>query len=310
MDQFKAMQIFKCVAECRSFTQAAEQLDLPKPSVTNAVQNVEQQLGVRLLERTTRKVSLTAEGSLYLERCTRLLSDLRETHALFLGQRPAPSGAVRIDLPDRLARACVIPALPDFFRRYPDIQLRLDSHDGFANLVGEGVDCVVRIGALRDSGQATRRIGSLEQVNCGAKSYLDAHGRPHTPDQLAQHYAVNFFSRESGRDLDWEYVDAEADADGGGAAHARRMRALVSVSSAAAYVASCRAGLGLIQAPRLDLAALLASGELEEVLPRWRPAPLPVSLVSARDQRPSPQARAFVDWLAQLVSRNCGSLSQ
>ncbi|MDC8758104.1 LysR family transcriptional regulator [Janthinobacterium fluminis] len=294
MDQFKAMQIFKCVAQCKSFTQAAEQLDLPKPTVTNAVQSVEQQLGVRLLQRTTRKVSLTVEGGIYLERCIRLLNDLEDVNALFLGPDHLPSGVLRVDLPERLARLLVIPALPEFFRRYPNIQLRLGSNDRYADLVGEGIDCAVRAGALRDSSLIARRIGAMQQINCASAGYLRQHGRPHTPAELAQHYAVNFFSSQSGRDLDWEYEED-------GATRTLSMRSLVSVSSAEAYVASCRAGLGLIQAPRLGMEALLASGELEEVLPQWRPAPLPVAIVYSHNKHLSPRVRVFVDWLSGIL---------
>ncbi|WP_317204584.1 LysR family transcriptional regulator [Janthinobacterium sp.] len=294
MDQFKAMHIFKCVAQCKSFTQAAEQLDLPKPTVTNAVQSVEQLLGVRLLQRTTRKVSLTLEGAIYLERCIRLLDELEDVNALFLGPGHLPSGAIRVDLPERLARLMVIPALPAFFKQYPHIQVRLGANDRYADLVGEGIDCAVRAGTLRDSSLVARRIGAMQQINCAAPAYLAEHGRPQTPADLARHYAVNFFSSQSGRDLEWEYEED-------GASRSLAMRSLVSVSSAEAYVASCRAGLGLIQAPRLGMEALLAAGELEEVLARWRPAPLPVSIVYAHNKHLSPRVRVFVDWLADIL---------
>ncbi|MET3133364.1 LysR family transcriptional regulator for bpeEF and oprC [Oxalobacteraceae bacterium GrIS 1.11] len=295
MDQFKAMQIFKCVAQCKSFTQAAEQLDLPKPTVSNAVQSVEQQLGVRLLQRTTRKVSLTLEGGIYLERCIRLLNDLEDVNALFLGPDHQPSGAIRVDLPERLAYHSVIPALPDFFRRYPEIQLKLGSNDRYVDLVGEGIDCAVRIGTLRDSSLIARRIGALEQINVAATAYLAQYGRPQTPAELARHYVVNFFSSQSGRDLDWEYQED-------GHSHTIAMRSLVSVSGSEAYVASCRAGLGLIQAPRMGMEAMLASGELEEVLPRWRPAPLPVAIVYSHNKHLSPRVRVFVDWLTEVLA--------
>ena len=294
MDQFKAMQIFKCVALCKSFTQAAEQLDLPKPTVTNAVQSVEQQLGVRLLQRTTRKVSLTLEGSIYLERCIRLLDDLEDVNALFQGPDHLPSGTIRVDLPERLAHQSVIPALPDFFRQYPDIQVRLGSNDRYVDLVGEGIDCAVRVGTLRDSSLIAKRIGELAQLNVAAPAYLERHGRPHTLADLARHYAVNYFSSQSGRDLDWEYEED-------GHSHTIAMRSLVSVSSTEAYLASCRAGLGLIQAPRMCMQEYLASGELEEVLPRWRPAPLPVAIVYSHNKHLSPRVRVFVDWLAGVL---------
>lgn len=295
MDQLKSMQIFRCVAECKSFAQAAEQLDLPRPTVTNAVQRLERQLGVRLLQRTTRKVSLTLDGATYLERALRLLNELDDINALFLGADRVPAGVMRVDLPERLARLNVIPALPDFFARYPDIQLRLGANDRFADLVGEGIDCAVRVGHLRDSSLIARRIGTMQQINCGSRAYLDRHGRPQNLADLSRHVAVNFFSSQSGRDLEWEYQEDGKD-------HTISMRSMISVSSSEAYLASCLAGLGLVQVPRMGVEPLLESGELEEVLSRWRPAPLPVSVVYSHNKHLSPRVRVFVDWLAGVLA--------
>ena len=160
MDQLKAMHIFRCVAECKSFTQAAQQLDLPKATVTNAVQSLELQLGVRLLHRTTRKVSLTVEGGIYLERCSGLLNELDDINALFPGPGARPAGVIRVDVPERLARLHLIPALPAFFALYPEIQVRLGASDRYADLVGEGIDCAVRAGKLRDSSLVARGLGA------------------------------------------------------------------------------------------------------------------------------------------------------
>jgi DNA-binding transcriptional LysR family regulator len=294
MDQLKAMQIFRCVAECKSFTQAAERLALPKPTVTNAVQSIEQQLGVRLLQRTTRKVSLTLEGGVYLERCARLLDDLDDVNSLFLGPNHLPAGTIRVDLPERLARMRVIPALPAFLALYPDMQVRLSSNDRFVDLVGEGIDCAVRVGTLRDSTLIARRLGEMQQANYASRAYLEQHGSPRTLADLQQHYAVNFFSSQSGRYLDWEYVEQ-------GETRTLAMRSLVSVTSTEAFISSCLAGLGLIQAPRLDMGPLLASGELEEVLPDFPPPALPVAIVYAHNKHLSQRVRVFVDWLAGVL---------
>jgi DNA-binding transcriptional LysR family regulator len=295
MDQLKAMHIFRTVAECNSFAQAAAQLDLPRPTVTNAVQSVEQQLGVRLLQRTTRKVSLTVEGAIYLERCTRLLNELEDMNALFAGAGHIPGGTVRVDAPERLAHINLIPKLPEFFSKYPDIQVRVGSNDRFADLVGEGIDCAIRVGALRDSGLVARRIGQMEQVNCASASYLARHGTPASLADLAQHYQVKFFSSQTGRDMEWEYQED-------GENRTLAMRSQVSVSSTEAYVASCRAGLGLIQAPRYGIEQLIASGELVEVLPKWRPRALPVSVVYSHNRHLSPRVRVFVDWAVSMLS--------
>lgn len=295
MDRIKAMQIFQAVADCKSFTQAALRLDLPKASVTNAVQAIEQQLGVRLLQRTTRKVSLTVEGALYLDRCGVLLNDLDDLHALFQSDGRLPTGTLRVEVPERLARLVLIPALPDFFRLYPQIQVKLGSNDRYADLVGEGIDCAVRGGVLRDSTLVARRIGAVEQINVGSRAYLERHGRPRTLSDLRTHLAVNFFSSQTGRDLDWEYLDPD------GSLRTIAMRSLVSVRGSEAYLESCRAGLGLIQSPRMGMEAMLASGELEEVLPQYRPGPLPLSIVYAHNRHLSPRVRVFVDWMSNVL---------
>jgi LysR family transcriptional regulator for bpeEF and oprC len=172
--------------------------------------------------------------------------------------------------------------------------VRLGSNDRYVDLVGEGIDCALRVGTLRDSSLVARRVGEMQQINCASPAYLERHGRPQIPADLARHYAVHFFCGQSGRDLDWEYQED-------GATRSMVMRSLVSVGSAEAYVASCRAGLGLIQAPRMGMEALLDTGELEEVMPRWRPAPLPVSIVYAHNKHLSPRVRVFVDWLAGIL---------
>ena len=294
MDRLQAMQVFRRVAEHSSFSKAAEQLDLPRATVTNAVQQLEKQLGVRLLQRTTRKVSLTHEGSLYLERCIRVLDELADAEQLFAPQ-VQPRGVVRIDLPERLARLKVIPALPDFFARFPEMRLKLSASDRFVDPVGEGIDCVVRVGPLRDSSLVARRVGLMQQVNLASREYLDAHGRPRTLADLSQHVAVNYFSTRTGRDLEWEYRE-------GGRDRSLKMRSLVSVSSSEAYWACCLAGLGLIQAPRQGVEEMIDAGVVEEVLPRWRPPALPVSVIVAHQRQLSPRVRVFVDWIVELLA--------
>jgi DNA-binding transcriptional LysR family regulator len=295
MDQIRGMQIFLAVADARSFTQAAERLDLPRPSVTNAVQAIEQHLGVRLLQRTTRKVSLTVEGMLYLERCRALLNDLEDINALFLATGRKPSGTIRVELPERIAHLTVIPALPEFCRQYPDIDVRLGSNDRIADIVGEGIHCAVRGGTLRDSTLIARPLGAMEQINVAAPSYLAQRGRPLSLEDLREHHAVNFFSSSTGRDLPWEYVDDH------GQVQTITMPSRVSVGSSEAYIAAARAGLGLVQMPRMGVEPYLASGELEEVLPAHRPPPLPISIVYSHNRHLSPRVRVFVDWLTATL---------
>ncbi|AMO93306.1 lysR substrate binding domain protein [Collimonas fungivorans] len=189
----------------------------------------------------------------------------------------------------------IIPALPAFVRRYPDIQIRLATRGQLVNLVGEGVDCAVRVGYLADSALVARGIGMLEQINCAAPAYLAGQGTPHTVADLQHHLTVNYFSDRTGSNLPWEYVEQ-------GQTKTVRTRAAISVSSSEAYVACCLAGLGLAQLPRRTIEDHLANGELAEVMPNYRAAPLPVSVVYPHQRQLAPRVRAFVDWVAEVLA--------
>ncbi|MBN3784295.1 MULTISPECIES: LysR family transcriptional regulator [Burkholderia] len=296
MDHLQAMRIFARVAHLGSFTKAAEQLQLPRPTVSNAVQYLEKHLKIRLLQRTTRRVALTAEGATYYERCVRLLADLDDAETLFEDAGTTPRGAIRVDLPERFALNQVIPALPGFHARYPDLRVVIGTTDRFVDLVADGIDCAVRVGAMSDTSLVARRIGELAQINCAAPAYLERHGTPRSPDELPDHVAVGYFSSRTGRELDWEYADMDS-----GELHAVKMRSVVAVNSSQAYLACCLAGLGLIQAPRDGLGPLLADGSLVEVLPEWNAEPLPVSVVFPTGRHLAPRVRIFVDWLAETL---------
>ncbi|TKC92521.1 LysR family transcriptional regulator [Trinickia terrae] len=299
MDHLQAMRVFARVAQLGSFTKAAEQMQLPRPSVSNAIQYLEEHLRVRLLQRTTRRVSLTHEGSAYYARCVQVLADIDDAESLFSDATAGPRGAIRVDLPERLALHTVIPALPDFFAKYPDIRVVLSASDRIIDLIDDGVDCAVRVGVLSDTTLVARRIGMFEQVNCASPLYVQRYGMPSTPDDLPQHVAVGFFSNRTGRDLDWEYEED-------GEMRFVKMRSLISVNSAHAYLGSCLAGLGMIQVPRDNINELLASGQLVEVLPEWKAAPLPVSVVFPHSRHLAPRVRIFIDWVAQLIKEAHG----
>lgn len=203
MDHLHAMRIFARVAHLGSFTKAAEQMQLPRPTVSNAVQYLEKHLKIRLLQRTTRRVALTAEGATYYERCARLLADLDDVETLFEDAGASPRGVIRVDLPERFALDKVIPAIPSFHARYPDLRIVMSTTDRFVDLIADGIDCAVRVGALSDTSLVARRIGELAQVNCASPAYLARHGTPRSPDDLPEHVAVGYFSSRTGRDMDW-----------------------------------------------------------------------------------------------------------
>jgi LysR family transcriptional regulator for bpeEF and oprC len=291
MDQLQRLRVFARVAETASFTRTAEQLGVPKPTVTLAIQELESRLNVRLLYRTTRRVSLTDEGRAYYERCTRILEDLEEADALFTKRL---KGTVRLDLPERLAALTVIPALPKFVRDYPDLKVIISATDKFTDLIDSGVDVIVRVGALTDSTMTVRRVGFVEQTNVASREYVDRYGVPKTLDELKDHVTVGFHSGTGQHDHDFEY-------SGGGFTRYIPMRGTVSVTSSIAYHAACRAGLGIIQAPRHGMVGELRAGDFVELLTDYRPAPMPVSILHAQGRKLAPRIKALIDWLAAAL---------
>lgn len=193
MDRLQAMQVFTRVVDTNSFTKAAETLSLPRASVTTIIQNLEAFLGVRLMHRTTRRLSLTPDGAAYYERCVRILAEVEETEASFQINNRKPHGKLRVDMPGSLGRLVVIPALNEFRDRYPDIDLQLGLSDRPVDLLQEGVDCVIRVGALQDSSLVARRVGLFEGVTVASRAYLERYGEPRSIDDLADHRAVNYF---------------------------------------------------------------------------------------------------------------------
>ncbi|MEW6644041.1 MAG: LysR family transcriptional regulator [Pseudomonadota bacterium] len=297
MDRIDQFRIFTRVVECASFTRAADQLGLPRSSVSAAVAELEGRLGSRLLHRTTRKVGVTEDGAVFYQRCLRLIADVEETERLF-EPSAQPSGKLRIDVPGRIGRLIIAPALPVFLARYPGIDIHLGATDRMVDLVEENIDCVLRVGPLTDSGLIARPLGELTLINVASPGYLAAHGTPVAPGELAAHLAVRYASPSSGRIETWDYVDDK------GEAHSIAMAGRVTVNNAEAYIACCLAGLGLIQIPAYDVGAHLAAGELVEVLPRHRAAPLPMTLLYPHRQHLSRRLQAFADWLEALLKES------
>jgi LysR family transcriptional regulator for bpeEF and oprC len=301
MDRLQAMQVFTRVVDTNSFTRAAETLDLPRASVTTIIQNLEAFLGTRLMHRTTRRLSLTPDGAAYYERCVRILADVEETEASFQSGNKKPHGKLRIDMPGSIGRLLVIPSLCEFHTRYPDIDLQLGLTDRPVDLLQEGVDCVVRVGALQDSSLVARRIGLFEGVTCAAPDYIQRAGMPASLEDLENHKAVNYFSSRTGRTIDWAFMVDGKEVE-------VKMKSIVSVNDADAYVTCGLEGFGLIQPALFMVLPHLRSGQLVEVLPELKPLPMPISAVYPHSRHLSPKVRVFVDWIAELFDR-CPLLS-
>lgn len=296
MDRIDLFRTFTRVVECASFTRAADTLGMPRSSVSAAVIELEARVGARLLHRTTRKVSPTQDGAAFYERCLRLIADVEETEGLFRQTSVGPSGRLRIDVPGRIGRLIIAPALPEFLARHPQLDIELRVTDRAINLVEESVDCVLRVGPLGDSGLIARKIGDLPLINVASPGYLADYGTPGAPDDLDAHLAVNYASPSTGRVEDWEWIED-------GEMRARPMRGRVTVNSAEAYIACCLAGLGLIQIPAYDVRRNIDAGELVEVMPDHRAAAMPMTLLYPHRQHLSRRLQVFTDWLEQLLKR-------
>jgi DNA-binding transcriptional LysR family regulator len=295
MDRFDAMRVFTRVLERRSFTLAAEDLGLPRSTLSDVVKQLENRLGVRLLQRTTRHVTPTLDGEAYYQRCLSILAEVEDAEAAFGGAKP--KGLLRVDVQGTLARHWVLPRLPEFFRTYPDLEMRMSDGDRFVDLIREGVDCVLRVGALPDSDMIARRLALLDEATMAAPSYIEAHGMPAHPSELQHgHCMVGFHSSATGSVLPLEFI-----IDGRPSTMA--LPSMMAVTGADSYYAAAELGLGLIQAPRYRAEADLRAGRMIEVLPDFPPSPTPVSVLYPRSRQLSPRVRVFIDWLAAVFER-------
>ncbi|WP_422849163.1 LysR family transcriptional regulator [Acidovorax sp. M14] len=297
MDQIQAMRIFVRVVEAGTFTRAADSLNLPKATVTKHVQALEERLRVKLLNRTTRRVTVTPDGAAYYDRTVRLLTDLDDIEASMTNARANPRGRLRIDVGTSVAQLLIIPHLAEFHARYPDIQVDLGVSDRTVDLIGDNVDCVIRGGELSDQSLVARRIGNLEFITAAAPAYLERKGTPTHPLEIEEkHASVIYFSPQSGRHYPLEFRRGDESIDITGPYQ-------LSVNEANAYVTSIVAGLGIGQITSWQAQRYLASGALVQLLPDWTQPLLPVYVVYPPNRHLSAKVRAFVDWAAELFQR-------
>lgn len=294
MNMIEAMEIYVAVVEQGSYTRAAESLRLHRPALSKAIQNLEQELNVQLLHRTTRKIHVTPEGEEFYGRCKQLLADLSDTVAWFSPDRP-PRGKLRVDVPVTLAKAFIIPSLPRFRALYPEIELILGSSDHQVDLIAEGIDCAVRLGELESSSLIARRIGTVSMVTCAAPSYLEQYGTPITFEGLADHFAVNFLIDHRRQIMPWKFKT-------GGETLSVTLKSGIVVDDSEAFLCCGLAGLGILQGLRPSLQPHIESGELIEILPDLQTIPKPVSLLLTDRKYRSPKVRAFMDWLVAIFA--------
>jgi LysR family transcriptional regulator, regulator for bpeEF and oprC len=303
MDKLRSIEAFVRVAELGSFTRAADALHVPKGTVTKLVQELEAQLRIKLLHRTTRKLSLTDDGSAYLEGARRVLADLADLEGQVTRAVARPRGRLRVDVPAAAGRHVLAPALPSFFDQHPEIQVELGSSDRPVDLLAEGVDVVIRGGLTHDDALVARRLGAFEVITCAAPAYVQRHGRPSSPQTLHDdgHIAVNFFSAKTGRVFEFDF-------ERGAETLSIELPHRVAANDADTHVALGVAGLGLVQLPRTrHVQALIDGGQLVQVLRDWSAGALPLFVMYPRHRHLSARLRVFVDWVVALYGRELGS---
>lgn len=297
MDRIELYRIFTRVIEARSFTRAADTLQMPRSSVSTAIAELEARLGVRLLHRTTRMVAATDEGEEFYDRCLGFLAESEEIETMFRVASRRIEGRIRVDVPGRIGRLILVPALPEFLALWPGIRVELGMTDRAVDLVGERVDIALRVGPLPDSGLRARRLGEIAQINVASPAYLAQHGTPLAPADLDRHWQVAYASPSTGRVADWEWLE-------GGRVQTRPVPWRISANSAEGYIASALAGMGLIQIPAYDVAHHIAAGELVEVMPAHRAEPLPMHLLFPGSPRGLRRLIACADWMEQVLHRS------
>jgi DNA-binding transcriptional LysR family regulator len=299
MDRIAAMTTFVRVVEAGNFTRAADTMDLPKATVTRLIQGLEAELGVLLLQRTTRSLALTAEGAAYYERVVRLLADLADIEANAKQSLAKPSGRVRVETAAAVATNVIVPALPDFYARYPDVEVEIGIGNRTVDLIADNVDCAIRAGEITDESLVARRIGEFRFATCASPGYLKAHGTPAVPDDLQNGHRTVGLVTSRGRARPFVFSDGK---DGGQQEKALAYRLLVNDTNT--YLAAALAGVGIIQAPLYALQQAFDEHRLVPVLEAWTTPATPLYVIYPPNRFLSAKVRVFIDWMAALCDRS------
>jgi LysR family transcriptional regulator for bpeEF and oprC len=297
MDRLTSMEVFHWVVELGGFSRAADRMDLSKASVTAHIAALESRLGVKLLNRTTRRLSLTDDGAAYLEHVRRVLADVEETEATLTAGRSVPRGVLRVDMPVTLGRQYIVPALPRFAAQYPELQVIALLEDRRTNLVEEGIDVAVRNGPLSDSSLIARRVYEAKWATYASPEYLALHGEPKTPAELDGHNCLGLYAVARGEIFDWVF---EKD----GERTARSPGGRLSVSNGEAMLDAALNGAGIVQTLDMFASRWVASGALRPILVDWQSTdPYPISVVYPQGRHLSAKVRAFIEFVAGLFPR-------
>lgn len=287
MDRIDAMRLFVRIVERRSFTLAAQDIGVPRSTVTQVIKGLEERLGVRLLQRTTRVVSPTLDGEAYARRCVAILADIENAEGAFSSAKPR--GVLRVEVQGTIARHFLLPGLPEFLAAYPDIEIVMSEGERWIDIVREGIDCVLRYGHLADSDMIARRVTMIERITCAAPAYLERFGLPAGLDDLDGHRMIGLRSLTTGNLAPLQFAVGEG-------YRTMTLPAPVSVTGTESYLATALLGFGIFQVPRFHAGRDLSSGALVQILPDHLPPSVPVSLLYPPSRQLSPRVRVFMDW--------------
>lgn len=294
MDRFDGMKAFVRVVEAGSFTKAAGHLGMSRTTVTQLVQQLEAHLRIKLLNRTTRRVNVTTDGAAYYERVVRLLAELDDIEGNLPGASTTPRGLLRVDVPSPLANIILVPALPAFHNRFPDIQLEMGASDRKVDLIGENVDCIVRGGEVKDGSLVARHVGDLQLGVYAAPSYLVEAGTPSHPDELhdLRHRIVHY--RWAGK-LPYAMTKGDERVTMGG-------RYLLAIDDGNAYLTAGLSGLGVLWLPAYMAKEHAANGALVQLFTEWRIDPMPLYVAYSPNRYARKSLRVFIDWIVELMA--------
>ena len=293
MNQFLAIRVFARVVETGSFTKAADTMNMPKTSVSKLIQDLESFLRVRLLLRTTRSVTVTADGARYYEQTVRIIRDMEEIDSGFQSAQFNPRGKIHVDVGGSVATSLIIPALPVFFKRFPDIEIDLGVSDRHVDLFSENFDCVIRGGAISDQSLAARVIGHASWTTCAAPAYLSRYGIPSHPSELENdHRVICYNSAQTNRVIPaiFQRANEKLEVVGHG---------VLSVNESNAHIAAGLAGLGIIHTFSYAVKSYIEAGSLVPILQDWRPAPYPFHVAYPPNRYQSNRVRVFIEWLVE-----------
>jgi LysR family transcriptional regulator for bpeEF and oprC len=294
MDQLQGMRVFSRVAELGSFARAANALDLSRAMASSYVAQLEKHLGTRLLHRTTRKVSVSPQGAVYLEHCKRILADIDAADDQLRMARNLPQGKLRVDVPVAFGKYLLLPAIPMFTQRYPDISLEVRFNDRYVDMAADNVDVAVRVGKVTSPDIIARRIAASRLLTCASPKYLAQAGMPRTPEDLRKYRLLGHLRGDANRPADWQFKQGDG-------TRSLRLPMALSFNTVDALTISAIEGAGIVQQLDLLVSSYLVEGRLVEVLREHSCEGPPLSVIYPRATQHLAKVRVFADFAADLM---------